>query len=416
MVTFAAQIACLTLAQLAPNSELRSNERAAPSASPPQAISRDLLPPASSLPSAGARDPDRASAGRRDQRGASTDWTAPAFRPGRINQTIVERSAAQRLIEESTRRQSDLALDGLATSLLDILRHNLGSPRRAQAVKSYWQLAVSVYEYQFACDEVRQLSSVAQPRTEVDQVLLAAASAAAAARKQEARVEVLRRQHALVEDARLPGLDTLPWPQDVPLVGAYRTRFNDLMVGQIRPLRLHRIDRMLPHLLDRINAHAAAVDASGQALRTLLTAGRQGSAPLSTVLDTHKALTGHRQQFLAAVLEYNSQIAEYAMSVAGVATPSEILVSTMIATPYRDPVPPDPAADGNIQQASAPERVVADTAKSIFREVKTLPSASQPDANQVVAPRHSQPDGTSSVLKRISRLNDRGVPGRASVR
>ena len=412
MVTISVQIACLTLAQLAPNTELGSSEREAPSTTRPRAASADLFSPSTPIFRAAGSVGDRAPANRAGARTSLRDRNTPVFGSGRARQTTVAASMAQQLIDESTRRPVDESLDGEETSLLDILRQNLGGVRRVQAVRSYWRLAVAVCEYHFAWDEEQRLADVGQPRSEVDKALLEATSAVAAARRQKTKVEVLKRQHALAEDAQLPVFGESPWPQDLPLVGAYRTRFKNLFVGQPQPIRLHRIDRILPHLLDRINAQADAVSAGQRAMRAVLQAHQHGAASLSTLLDTHQQLSHHRRQFLAAVLEYNSQIADYATSVAGPSTPPEILVSTMITAANRDPVSSAPATTvSEIRRTSAVEPITSEPAPLVFREVESRPSPVKPEPSRAVAPRRFQPDGTSSVLKRISRVGDSDPSG-----
>jgi hypothetical protein len=211
-------------------------------------------------------------------------------------------------------------------------------------MRHYWRLAAAVGDYRFALENEAFLSGLTPSRGGHDRALLESAVASARADRQKTRLAVLNRQGELAGHATLPAIKDLPWPADAPLVSPYRTRFESLFAGQPQPLRLLQIDRALPELQTQIELHAAAIAAASVAVDAAASAYRRGQLDITVLLSAHGGLRREQQGFLGAVLEYNEQIAEYALQVAGREAAPDVLVTTLIRTPPRDQQSPASSA------------------------------------------------------------------------
>ncbi len=144
-------------------------------------------------------------------------------------------------------------------------------------------------------------------------------------------------------------------PTDLPLVGPYRTYFDVIFANRPTNGRLAGINGSLPVWQQSINIRTAAIQSALSAIHYAEEAHAKGEADLRTVLFCHEELYNQRRRFLDAVLQYNLDIAEYAVAIAPAGTTHEKLASMLI------PV-------------KQPERVSAVPGKSTFQ---TLPSISE---------------------------------------
>ena len=217
-------------------------------------------------------------------------------------------------------------------ALKSLLGQTTIGTRRLDAVSAYWRLAHTIAAYHYALDEHRFLAALSAADSRDDQLLLSAAQATAKAERAESRLAAVRAQQALAEIASpAPGAEW-PLPADPPFVGAYRTYFKELNERGAAANDLRQIDETLPVIHELIEAQAEAVVASGTALNQVRRASEQGQASLVQVLDAHQRLHRHRRAFLAAVEQYNSQIARYAFSVTLPAATGERVVGMLIST------------------------------------------------------------------------------------
>ncbi len=95
------------------------------------------------------------------------------------------------------------------------------------------------------------------------------------------------------------------------------------------------IHRTLPVLRKTIDAHGEAIVASGHALEETGAEFQTSGQGLPTLLAAWEQLKKQRRAFMAAVRDYNSQIAEYLFAVAPQGTSDKTLVSRLILSSER---------------------------------------------------------------------------------
>jgi len=98
------------------------------------------------------------------------------------------------------------------------------------------------------------------------------------------------------------------------------------------PPRIRLIHRTLPLRRKAIDAHGEAIVASLDALESARDELQSGRQSLAGMLNGLEQVQRERQAFLATVLEYNREIAEYLFSVARPGTSDQVLVSRLILT------------------------------------------------------------------------------------
>ena len=228
------------------------------------------------------------------------------------------------------------AVRGLAArplSLLEALERPGDPSRRLWIAQAYWKVSAAFAWVRWAGEAVERLELVAPGSDPHDRAVLDVATAAARADLAEARSQLGVVQQELVDLARLPVTDPLPWPADRPLATAYQTHFDAIFATRLATGRTRAIARTLPARHEALEARAEAVAAAGKALAMAEADHAKGRRPIEAVVAAHAALVGQQREFLAAVRAYNLDIAEYAMAVADVSVPDERFVSMLIGTP-----------------------------------------------------------------------------------
>jgi hypothetical protein len=237
-------------------------------------------------------------------------------------------SPAELLLRQALTAQEEASLPGRPVALKTLLGPQPAGTRQLDTVRAYWRLTRAVADYHYAVDEHRFLAAV--PVGREDQLSFAAAQASAKAEQAESRLAAVRAQQALAEISPHANGGKLPLPADMPVVGAYRTHFEELNQRGAARDELGRIDQSLPVIRDVIDAQAEAVAAAAAALPPALQAYQQGQTPLAHVLDAHERLRRHRRAFLTAVERYNAEIADYALSVSLPAVTGEQIAGMLI--------------------------------------------------------------------------------------
>jgi hypothetical protein len=287
------------------------------------------------------------------------------------------------LIQDGMKDVDPAAFDGHAKSLLAAIQHLGDTTVQRQAVVAYWHLSAAITRHAFARQASAFLQQV-QPPTQPDgQALFEAARATAAARQDETGEEVTASQYDLLERSFAADLTILPWPDDTPLVGSYRTNFETLFGDHPAPLRLRRIHDLLPATKRVIEARARAVVAAREARDVNHVAYHEGRLPIRSLLDACEQLRLEQQALVAAVLRYNEAIAEYALAVVGPAADPATVVSTLIKWQTPPAVTQQPAS--RIQQASAEEPLPSD-AQQPAPAAAPVPNTAFSDGPRVVAP------------------------------
>jgi len=220
------------------------------------------------------------------------------------------------------------SLAGRRLTLLEALSGAFNRTQRLAITHAYWGLTRDVAEY-YRCDREREALAQFQARAE-DAAALRAALASAEAAFREAEYIVVRSQYQLAEILGTPTATALPLPADLPHVGPYRTYFDEVAARQALPPQTRLINRTFPIRRRAIDVWALAVQAADDAVLAIAEAYARGAADVTTVLDYRAQLGRRRQSFLAAVCDYNHDIAEYAMAVAGPETSAPVLVTMLI--------------------------------------------------------------------------------------
>ncbi|NUQ63913.1 MAG: hypothetical protein HUU20_15655 [Pirellulales bacterium] len=262
---------------------------------------------------------------------------------------------------EAVTLPADGTITGRRLTLLEALSTANQQRRQAEVAHAYWRLAEAVAEYRYAYEENAVISQF-QVRQE-DTAMLQTAQSSAAAALRATEVAVVEAQSDLAEAALLPVNTALPLPADPPHVGTYRTHFDTLFAMRPAPARARWFDRTLALRCRAIDLRAAAVHAADNALEAVTDAYRQGQVGLTTVLAAMGQLGRQRRDLIAAVCEYNHDIADYALAVAAPGTSGPALVGMLIRSGNDSrqpagnhsagPLPggPRPAADSQVQPA-----------------------------------------------------------------
>jgi hypothetical protein len=261
-----------------------------------------------------------------------------------LGQQAAARAAAE-LLTTSLAPNSSGSLSGAKISLSAAIS-NLDQSQWLAAVSAYWRLSSAIGDYNWALDETQRLEKIVPNRGPVEEPILSSARAAASARTHEAELAVIRSQVTLTSligrGRTLSSLTYENGPEaaatknpallatDEPLVGPYRTYFDALFGNRPAVGRTREIDAVLPARVKIINDRAAAVQSARSSVHYAEQAYVQKEADLRTVLGCIDDLHNQRREFLNAVLQYNLDIAEYAVSAASGGTPPEKFVAMLI--------------------------------------------------------------------------------------
>ena len=257
---------------------------------------------------------------------------------------------------------------GQPITLLSVLGSTSDRRLQLELTRTYWRLVQSVAEYHFCFDYVQQLGSM---RASDDELRLARASAAAMLRRYE--IETLGVQCELAKLLRLPSDAALPLPADRPHVGAYRTNFQELFAGRTAPEPTALIERVLPVRRQAVDEQGAAVQAAEDALAAVSEQQPIGRSSAATMLQCSRELLRQQCSFIRVVCDYNRNIAEYGLAVAGPVTSPQTLVAMLIGSSQ----PSTPVASSGVQPATAVVPATNSPVRSPVRNQPT-PAASRP--------------------------------------
>jgi hypothetical protein len=251
------------------------------------------------------------------------------------------------------------AMAGHPIRLEQLVAASPDSNARRQAVKAYWNLAISIADYHHALDEFDTISKIAASSNDK---LIEAAAAGAEARVAEAKLTATAAQYDLA--AFSPSPTALPIPADAPVIGEYRTEYESLFGRSGAPLGIKRLAAMLPLYRDQVVARGRAVYAAS--------AAQDGAEDLQTF----KELSAHRRAFLSAVRDYNDSIADYALQLATPSMSVDTVTSMLIVRHV-------PAADAAPELSSDNRQVNSE----VVPATATTPLDKSPAEKSVVKPR-----------------------------
>jgi hypothetical protein len=225
-------------------------------------------------------------------------------------------------------------------ALLEALQRPADPSRRLWIAQAYWKVSTAGAWVRWAGEAVERLELIAPGSDPHDRAVLDVATAAARADLAEARSQLGVAQQELVDLARLPITEPLPWPVDRPLAIPYQTHFDAIFATRIATGRTRAIARTLPARHEALESRAVAVRAAAQAMAMAEADHAKGKRPIEAVVAAHAALVGQQREFLAAVRAYNLDIAEYAMAVADLTVPDDRFVAMLIGAPTPRPAAP----------------------------------------------------------------------------
>jgi hypothetical protein len=217
--------------------------------------------------------------------------------------------------------------------LVEAVSQSMDVQNQAIAIGAYWDLAMHIGRLRFAQDKVAVLSTVQAPNDPAERANLDAAFASAEVNEATAQDQLLAAQYRLVRTATIAAGEQLPWPTDIPLVGAYRTNYETFFAQRTAPLEIKHIHQSLPGKLKLIERCTAAVIKAETAMDATVANYKQGRSPLAALLESTERLERARNSFLTAVVDYNDRIAEYSLAAVGPSIGPETLVTTLIKAP-----------------------------------------------------------------------------------
>jgi hypothetical protein len=230
------------------------------------------------------------------------------------------------LLKELSAHPTRVAGDKL--SLVKVLQKTAADRKQQErGVLAYWQLTSALYELS-AVDRTGESLERDFPRG-MRQSAFLAAEAAQRATATQAKQRVVKAQFDLAEAIGQPAGDPLPLPADLPHVKNYVTNLNQRFRAGSVPPKLILLDKRLEVLrallVDRCSAVLAAEDVTHELL------GGVGDRPsASELVSAWEAGLRQRRAFAEAVREYNSDIAEFALTVAPAGTTPDKLASMLI--------------------------------------------------------------------------------------
>jgi hypothetical protein len=242
----------------------------------------------------------------------------------------------------------DVAIYARPMQLLEPLVRSGDRARRLWIVQAYWKVSAGFASMRCGTEALERLELVAPGADPHDRATLDVATAAARADLADARARLTTAQQELVDLARLPVGEPLPWPVDRPLADPYQTHFEAIFANRIATGRVRAIVRSLPARHQALAARATAVLAAEKAMTMAEADHAKGKRPIEAVIAAHAALVGQQDDFLEAVRTYNLEIAEYAMAVAELSLPDDQFVAMLIGTPIQWRPPAEPAGEAAI--------------------------------------------------------------------
>jgi hypothetical protein len=219
--------------------------------------------------------------------------------------------------------------------LLEALERSGDRARRLWITQAYWKTAQGYALVRWSTEAIDRLELIAPGGDPHDRATLDVATAAARADLADARAQLGAAQQELVDLARLPVSEPLPWPVDRPLAGPYETHFEAIFATRVVTGRVRAIARTLPARHEAVESRAAAVRAAETAMAMAEADHAKGKRPIEAVVAAHAAVVAQQREFLQAVKVYNLEIAEYAMAVADLSVPDDRFVSMLIPAPVR---------------------------------------------------------------------------------
>ena len=299
--------------------------------------------------------------GMRTRHAASPPITlAKRHRPGNRSQKVIRKVSATENVATFSHATSpttgnavihaaleltmaDTKIQGKKITLLKAVQHQRSRTNRLRVISAYWDLSKYLMQYYFAQQEITELTNL-HAHDSPDRELIGVPLATAVSKHARARVALVRAQHQLVRTAQLPvsvqTSDQLPLPADLPWSGRYNTKFDIIFQHRQPSHRLLEINQTLDLNHKIIKSGVMAIHSARRGFRTATEEYQRYEMSVGDLLRYQRELTTHREQFVTAVINYNHDIAEYALAVANQGVQPEKMVTMLVSNRARRTFPP----------------------------------------------------------------------------
>jgi len=289
-------------------------------------------PPQTIPPSQGVGSPPGLPAGLGEPAGlakpaASAPPNAPPSASPSAPSSPSPRVAPAEVAAAAMRQPSGGALSGRPLTLVDSLLLVRDRSEQLAVTRAYWRLAAAAGEYRVAWDAAEDLRRVEAKATGASSTIHSArATALASLRSAESSVAAAQRE--LGEAAKLVLALVPPLPADLPYVGAYRTRFDELYARQNVGSRARLIHRALPLRRLAIEKRSEAVVSADDAVQ----AATEGQVDPQVAAACIAELADQRRALIGEARRYNDEIVEYVLLVYGAPLSGPSLVTMLLGT------------------------------------------------------------------------------------
>ncbi len=223
-------------------------------------------------------------------------------------------------------------MPGKPLPLIDALSRATDREQQRQIAAAYWRLSIAQAQLHYAHGNLEHLRRWSKPGHK-HPTLTESQLATAAAAIEDAEFRVINEGEALATLVGWPDKDQIPATVDRPHVGDYRTEFERLFSGHAPPPRVRLIHRTMPISRRAIDVHGAALVAAVDALEVTEEDYHQQKTDYLTLAAAFDRLIAEQTAFLASVLRYNEDIAEYAFFVAPATADATLLAKMLIKRP-----------------------------------------------------------------------------------
>jgi hypothetical protein len=274
-------------------------------------------------------------------------------------------------------------LEGKELTIQDLFIMTTNRDQRFGLLKAYWKVALAMAEYHWAVEEyltIRTLDGigVVGGQASPSHIYIEAAIFASMARVSETRKQAIIAQFELLT---LMGgqYRNLPLAIDVPLVGTYNTQFEANYPNPLSaPKRLQAINKTIDNCRDTVNSRGITIDRifkAWQAAILLFQQNPRSEQNAQVVALAYEQLTRARRGFLGSIREYNSDIAEYALTVLNPSFRPDQLARYLTRTPSPRPLwntsAMNPGETTEVQASLPESRVDGQVVPSTFADGAT---------------------------------------------
>jgi len=221
---------------------------------------------------------------------------------------------AQRFLDKIDISKTAGAVAGEPISMVKLM--NAVAPNtRFVAAKAYWQCFADYAALRYCQDEKALLQRLGAPRSAHEQSMLKTALSLADSRVKQAEMQLQSSQRQLGRYIRTQHPDILPMAQDLPLIGTYSTRYEEIAATRSLPGIARQIHLSLPQQKQLVDSNAQLIAQSEQAFSQSIQAFQNNQAPFSSVLESLRLIRESHLQFVDSVHKYNLDTATYAFNV-----------------------------------------------------------------------------------------------------